>query len=117
MNSISKFEKLISHLIKETINNNIEWDIQEPPALLTNNTENFYPLFLITEYRNKKIGLYEQRFKYYQDEDSWSWSERPGLCIFKDEYISYRYEKRSPTLKELFLKATEQASGIDELFD
>lgn len=117
MNSISKLEKLISYLIQETANNSIDWSVQEPPELLTKNTEGFYPLFLITEYKNKKIGLYEQRFKFYQDEEVWSWTSKAGLCIFTDDYISYRYEKKSPALKDLFLKATEQASGIDELFD
>ncbi|HAR75049.1 MAG TPA: hypothetical protein DCR60_02285 [Psychrobacter sp.] len=117
MSNISKLERLISYLIQETIENSIKWKIQTPPESLTKNTDAFYPLFLITQYKDKSIGLYEQRFKSYEDEDVWFWATRPGLCIFTDNYISYKYEKRSPALNDLFLKAADQVSGIDKLLD
>lgn len=117
MDETIKFEKLISSLITETLTDNIKWSIEKPPYLLTNSTDDFYPLFITALYRNTKIGLYEQRYKSYISEDEWSWSTRIGLCIYKDDYISYRYEKRSPALKDLFFKVAEKTSGIDNLID
>lgn len=117
MNTIDKLERLISNLLQSTLNNSIVWRIEAPPAALIENTDSSFPLFLITTYKDKKIGLYEQRYKYYMDEDAWCWATEFGLCVFTNNYISYKYEKSSPALKSLFLKASEQASGIDDLLN
>ena len=106
MSNISKLERLISNLFQSTLNDSIVWRIEAPPKILTENTDSFFPLFLITTYKDKEIGLYEQRYKYYMDEDIWCWATELGLCIFTNNYISYRYEKSSPGLKSLFLKAS-----------
>lgn len=117
MSEISKLERLISNLFQSTLNDSIVWRIEAPPKVLIENTDSFFPLFLITTYKDKEIGLYEQRYKYYMDEDVWCWATEIGLCIFTNNYVSYRYEKSSPALKSLFLKASEKASGIDDLLN
>ncbi|MCG3872252.1 MULTISPECIES: hypothetical protein [Psychrobacter] len=116
MDTVSKFENLINILIQQTNSNTIRWNIGIPPKNLSYGTDDFFPLFLYTEYQSQSLGLYLRRYRYYHDESEYSWCEDTVFCIIKDDYIVYKYEKNSPALLDLFDKASQQVSGIDNLF-
>lgn len=118
MNVENKAEKLIITLTRETYTDIAKWANTQPPIGLTKGTEDFYPLYLQTSYKNTIIGLFQRRFKYYRDEDEYYWNEEIGLCVTGDHgVVIWEYKERSSALLNLFEAAREQASGIGGILD
>lgn len=116
MNFSSEKEQLITQLIRETTNRNIEWTVREPPVSLNQATENYVPLYMQAIYKNIRIGIYELRQKNYTDIDEFYWVENLGICIVHDpQIVVWQVEEYSPSLKELFNMARYQASGLSNL--
>mgnify|MGYP000606659025 CR=1 FL=1 len=118
MNTESKTEKLIILLTKETYDGNVEWNNEPVPSGLTQGTNDIFPLYLGTVYKDTYIGLFQRRYKHFHDEFEYSWSEEIGMCVLGDnEAILWEYKERSVTLVNLFEAAREQASGINSILD
>ena len=118
MNIDEKTEQLIILLTRETFSGNVNWENTQAPAGLVKGTEDFYPLFLQTIFKNTVIGLYQRRYKHFHDEFEFYWCEEIGMCVVGDyEAIVWEYNARSSTLINLFEAAREQASGIGGILD
>lgn len=116
MNITNEKEQLITQLIRETLARSVTWSAQQPPYSLRTATENFIPLYLQCQYKNRTIGIYELRQKYFTDEESYFWTDSLGICIVQDDnYVIWQIEEYSPSLKELFQLARHQAAGIRDL--
>lgn len=114
----SKAEQLITKLIRETSSGGVSWSIENVPTGLNIGSEDVFPLYLETVYKDKNIGVYQRRYKSFVDEYDFHWNESVGFCITDDERrIVWEYEERSPLLLNLYSTAREQASGIGDLFD
>lgn len=118
MQNETKAEQLITKLIRETFEEKVIWTIKESPNGLIEGTDNLVPLYLMTTYKGKYLGVYQKRFKIFIDEIDYTWNESIGFCI-TDFYnkVVWEFEDRSPALYELFNTAREQASGIGSLID
>lgn len=114
----NKTEQLILALTKQTVNNSISWKSYPIPSSLTKGTDNYYPFFLITEYKNKFIGLYQKRYRYFHDEHEFYWSEDAGLCILdQNDTVIWECNERSSTLSNLLDIARKQAAGINDILN
>jgi len=118
MNIESKTAKLVTKLIRETSKGNIDWEVMTAPKALNQDTEQSVPLYLQTEYKGKKLGVYDLRRKSFYDEHEYYWSESVGFCIV-DGYgrVVWEADEYFPALLDLFNTAREQASGIDDILD
>ncbi len=118
MNIESKTSKLITKLMRETINGNVSWQVMEPPSALDEATERVIPIYLQAKYKNTFVGIYEVRSKSFYDEHSFYWTESIDFCIVNEEgKVIWEANEYSPALLDLFNTAREQASGIDDLLD
>lgn len=118
MNTEDKAEQLAITLTRETYSGQVSWKNIQPPAGLSKGTENFYPLYLETNYKGRTIGLFERRYKYFYDEHEYYWCEEFGMCIIGDYgAVVWEYSRRSPALANLFEAAREQSSGISGILD
>lgn len=118
MGTESKAEQLITKLIRETTSGSVSWSIRSTPFGLDHGTEDIIPLYLETNYKGQRIGVYLRRYKSFVDEYDFHWSEDIGFCLTDGEgRVVWEYEERSPTLVDLFSTAREQASGIGDLLD
>ena len=118
MNTDNKKDKLITQLIRDTLNDVIEWSIATTPTPLTHATEDYVPLYLETIFNNKRIGIYELRYRHFTDYDEFYWAEKIGICIVVDpDVVIWKIEEYSPALRDLLNLAREQASGLSDFFD
>lgn len=118
MTTESKTAQLITKLIRETAKGNIKWEVKNAPHSLNNATEQSVPLYLQTEYKNKSLGIYDLRSKYFTDIDEYYWSEAIGFCIVDPmQRVIWESQEQIPALTDLFNTAREQAAGIDDLLD
>ncbi|WP_189402615.1 hypothetical protein [Arenicella chitinivorans] len=118
MSTESKTTQLITKLIRETSNGNVEWTVKDAPRALNYETEQSVPLYLQTEYKGRKLGVYDLRTKYFTDEDEYHWIEGVGFCIVDDKgRVVWEANESSLALGDLFKTAREQASGVDDILD
>src|SRR4051812_42061280 len=109
MSDVTLKDKLIEQLIRESLNKNLNWSPKKPPVALSAATDNYIPLYLETWFKNATIGIYELRYKYFTDEDTFVWSEMNGICVMKyGDLIAWKIEENSPALRELIQIAGEK---------
>ncbi|BEE04024.1 hypothetical protein [Aeromonas veronii] len=111
-------DRLITQLLRETLNNRIYWSVVEPPITMVYATDKFVPLYLETNFNNTRIGIYELRYRHFTDYDEFYWSETLGICIVQSpDIVVWKIEEYSPALRELFNLAREKASGLSGLLN
>lgn len=114
----SKASQLIQKLTRATVEGTVSWVKANPPPYFTHGTENIVPLYLQCKYKEKPIGIFEKRYKYFHDELEYSWSTSVGLCILDHSgNLIWEYDEGSTMLFNLFELAREQSSGIDDILD
>lgn len=117
MSTEDKMSKLIVQVLRSTYSESIQWSVSEPPISLTRATESFIPIFLTARYKKTELAVYEERSKYWTDEENFSWSVNIHFGVFVGNVVISDYAKYSPALSELFEAAKKSASGIDSLLD
>ncbi|KXJ46255.1 hypothetical protein SAMN04487868_112104 [Marinobacter salarius] len=114
----SKATQLIQRLTRATVNDEMKWVRNQAPAYLTSGTDDLVPLYLEGVYKGKKIGLFEKRSKYFHDEFDYSWSVSVGICIVDlFGHLIWDYYDTTTALANLFDRAKEQSSGIDDVLN
>lgn len=117
MSDVTLKNKLIEQLMRESLSGNLNWVPKKAPIALAAATDNYIPLYLEAFFKNATIGLYEVRYKYYTDEETFHWSEMGGICVMKyGDLIAWKIEENSPALRELIQIAGEKASGLEQFF-
>jgi len=117
MDSDEKMAKLIAQVLRATYNGQVRWEVSEPPVNLTRATDSFIPLFLTAVYKGHDIVVYEERGKYWTDEDTFNWTASLHFGIVIDLIVVSDYVKYSPVLRELYEEAKKNASNFDSLLD
>ena len=117
MSKNNQKDELITQLLRETLGKNISWSVVSPPYSLAQATESYVPVYLETNYKSTRIGVYEIRNRNYTDYDEFYWSDSLGICIVHDpnDVVVWQVEEYSPALSELFQLAREQASGLNNI--
>ncbi|MCB5186140.1 hypothetical protein LG201_13075 [Methylobacillus gramineus] len=115
----AKTTQLVTTLLRETLENNLNWNLRKPPNGLVQATDQVVPLFLQTVFKKKKIGIYEARRKHYIDDQDYTWTEKIGLCVVDDDdnVVWESPLEYSAILHNLYSVVREKVAGIDELFD
>lgn len=118
MSTDKKIDQLILLLTRETVEKKLNWVSAEVPLSLRSGTDDYYPIFLKADYKNKILGIFQRKFKYFYDEHEFYWSNEVVLCVIDDKGgVVWEYNETSIALNNLFDLAREQASGIDEILD
>lgn len=117
MDTENKISKLISQVLRSTYAGAVRWDVGDPPASLTRATDSFIPLYLTARYKGSELVLYEERSKYWTDEDTFNWSTSLHFGVIVGRVVVSDYSRYSPVLQELFAEAKRKASNIDSLLD
>lgn len=114
----TKVTRLIAKLNLATIDNEIEWQLVDPPKSLVSGTDDIVPSYFVAEYSNRTFVVFERRSRHYdgyQDMFYWASAICFGVVDSADRVI---WETSQPTaLHHLYSTITEQASRIHELFD
>ena len=105
-------------LMEETSLGRIQWKLGDVPSGLTTGTENVFTLFVETEFKQTRIAMYQVRYKYYHDEDEWSWAEVVVLAILDDyDRVLWESESDEPEIRELYRIVRRNVSGVNKLLN
>lgn len=110
----SSAAKLIEKLTWETISGKVEWSFDNPPEQLTSGTSDIISTYIRCKYKDRQhMAVFERRYKYYSDEDTWSWSAT-RVFVMMDNWGRVIFESDSEiSINNLFDVAKNNASGID----
>lgn len=111
----NKKDEFILALIKQTINNQIAWEIVDHKIDLPHD-EKITSKIYKTSILQKLFRIYEYQYKHYVDEDEWLWNQRKRLEVIdesNDRLYDFEYDY---SLNDLFDAVARQTSGIDDFF-
>ncbi|AXA52903.1 hypothetical protein ACNT2N_24005 [Pseudomonas thivervalensis] len=117
MDSDEKMSKLIAQVLRATYSGQVRWEVSEAPPSLTRATDSFIPLFLKAIYKGHDLVVYEERGKYWTDEDTFNWSTALHFGVVIGSIVVSDYARYSPVLRELYEEAKKNASNLDSLLD
>jgi hypothetical protein len=114
-----KATTLIVKLNRLTSLEQITWHVDEPPRTILRGTDDYIPLFIVTEYKGKRFAMFQQRYQSFSMEmEQQYWAERIVLAILDDEgRVLWEEYTRSPALYDLFETARRKVSKIDSVID
>jgi hypothetical protein len=105
-------------LMEETSLGRIKWRLGDVPIDLTIGTENKFSLFVETAFKETRIAMYQVKYKYYHDEDQWSWSETIVIAILDDhDRVLWESESDEAEIRELYRIVRRNVSGVNKLLD
>ncbi|QAR45565.1 hypothetical protein EQG67_07240 [Kosakonia cowanii] len=108
--------KLYVKLNKETAENSIKWKAIDAPNNITDGSNDLIDTIFTLNYKGKNLAIYQKKYKYYFDEDRWTWDEGIEFSLLTDDYKPlWKSSGHSQALRDLFETVTRQASGLDEL--
>lgn len=117
MNTEDKMAQLVEQVLKATYRGEIQWRIEQAPPALIRATDNFVPIYLEARYKGKNLVVYEQREKYWHDEDNSNWTSSLHFGVEIGGMVISDYSQFSPMLRQLFEVARNNASNIDSLLN
>lgn len=115
MTSDDQIERLLMQLVRDTSIGNVRWGLTEPHFFLNNATEDYVVAHFGTTYNGLEVGVYEARYKYWHDEDSYHWSSEIRFSAVMHGSLVVDYRKGSASLYQLYDMARTQAMDFDTL--
>lgn len=74
--------QLVIQLNRLTSLGEIDWDVRQPPASITAGTDSVVPFYLEANYKGRRYGLYQIRWRAYDGEhDTMYWTESVCLVV------------------------------------
>lgn len=115
MPSTVKIIGLISQLTKATVKGTVKWHTETLPDLLARGTNDEYPLYFETVYRDQTIGIALRRFQQYDgDRDRFFWNEKIVLMFIDGQgRVLWETDLQSSGLQSLFEVVREDVADVD----
>lgn len=119
LESEEKITALLVKLNRLTSMDKLQWHVEDAPRSLSRGTDDIIPIFMRARYKDKRFGLYQQRYQSYDGErDRFYWSEREVLAIIDfDDRVLWQTSRNYSALSDLFETAQRKVSNVDELID
>lgn len=114
MPSENEIVKLLSQLTKLTVKGDLYWRRRDPPDFFTDGTNDKYPEYFQTDFRDQLIGVGLKRFQLYDgDRDRLYWGERM-ILVFVDGFgrVLWEYDEQSSALVNLYQKVRETVADV-----
>ena len=111
--------QVITKLNRLTQEKKLEWMRMDPPVSLLAGTDEKIFDFYRTKYKNRNIGLYEERFQSYDDDFSHKtyWTQRLVLAFFSEDWEKEWEFPQSTGLSELLISVKYQVADVDSFID
>jgi len=78
--------KVVAKLNRLTLERELVWVRRDPPGSITAARNGRVFHFFGTRYRDKNIGIYEERYPFFTDEDTFHWDDRVVLAFYSDDW-------------------------------
>ena len=115
MASELKIIRVMSQLTKLTAKGELKWSTAYPPESLTHGTNDVYPIYFQTSYKDQTIGLAQRRYPIYDgDRDRFMWDEKIVL-LFLDNIgrVVWENTQQTSAMFTLFETVREKVADVD----
>jgi hypothetical protein len=110
--------QLIVQLNRLTSIGEIQWKVEDPPAMLKTGTDAVIPLYLEARYKATRYALYQIRQRTYDgDRDMFYWFEGAALAVLDDTGRSLWQTEGGSALWDLMNTARTRLVSIDSLLN
>ncbi len=117
MSEKDNFVRIVAHLNQLTQENTLKWSSVFNPDNLDLGRDKSVGAVFETTYKNKKLRIYEEQYKYWTDEDSFSWSTRIVLA-FVDSSDNNAWEfPNIAGLYDLLESVRYQSADVDKFIN
>ncbi len=107
-----EYTQLVSKLTELTQSKQIEWNRNASPASLQS-PDNKVDIVYVTDFKDKKLRLYEERYKYFTDEDEFHWADRV-ILEFIDQFNRHVWQfPEIRTIWDLLRAVKYEEAGVD----
>ena len=115
----NKVIQLATKLIRLTSDDEVKWEIKDPPRSITSGTDDVIPLYFEAKYKDKYVAIYEERYQnFYPENETLYWSRRVVFVVLDSEdRVLWETTQHSPALTDLLDTVREKSAGIDDLLD
>lgn len=114
MDSEKKLIKLIAYLIELTQKGKLNWKRYDPPEPIVTSYDNKVDFVYIANFEDKILRIYEERYKYWYDEDKWSWDNRVIIDFADDEGRSIWKFPALPGIWDLLEAVKYREADVDD---
>ena len=114
-----KTTALLVKLNRLTSMDKLRWSVREPPASLSQGTNDFIPFYMEGVFKGQRFAIFQQRYQVFDvDREQTYWSEREVLAILDmHRRVLWETTQRSSALSDLFSTARRKVANIDEILD
>jgi hypothetical protein len=114
-----RIAKLAQRLRKATQAKEVKWDYASPPDELTTANNDHVFNYLVTQYKNQRIAIFENRSSYYDGErDTYFYSPEIHLAfVSSGGDIRWDTTEQQLFLEQLYEDARKSAADVDNLID
>lgn len=112
-----RFERGVFQIFRLTHLGEMQWSRKNPPQSLTGGTNSVFPYFFEAEYGGKRVGLFQERYRYAISETEERWGERVGLVLL-DSAGDVEFEfPLTPFTNDLFEAVRIKESNVDDFLN
>lgn len=116
MFSTRQTAEIIDKLIELTQHNQISWESHEPVAPMVG-PDSRVDLVYVANYIGRNIRVYQQHFKYYQDEERYFWDEQMVIEFIDDYGALLGKLPKTPNAYDLIKAIQFQNPQINSFYD
>ncbi|MCP1474066.1 hypothetical protein ABIA54_001847 [Pseudomonas sp. EB276 TE3739] len=114
----STARNMVVRLIEETSRRSIRWAVSDVPLTIKQGTNNYFPLFVETRFKGKRIALYEVKYRHYTDEEEFYWSYTNVIAILdENDRVLWEYDGVEKEMRELFADVRRSITDVDTLLN
>lgn len=114
MDSQKKTIKLIAYLNELTQKDKLQWERQEPPDAVVIGHNNRVDYVYTTVFEERRLRIYEERYKSWYDEDRYTWDTRVILDFVDFEGKSEWIFPYAPVLWDLLESVKYKSAHVDD---
>lgn len=116
MFSVRQTAEIIDKLIELTQHNQIGWDRHDPPPPMIGPDARVDVVY-VANHIGRNIRVYHQHFKYYFDEDKYTWDEQMVIEFIDDYGVFLGRLPKTPNAYELLRAIQFQNPQINSFYD
>lgn len=117
MNTLDRINQLIMQLLRDTNAGIVNWRSSEAPDYFDFATGDIISEYYTAQYFDVDVAVYEARYKYYHDEDNYTWAADARFAIMKNGSVVHDQRHSSPALFNLLVSVRGAAGGLNSILD
>ena len=117
MNAQDRVNQLVMQLLRDTNAGNVTWRSGDAPDYFNYATNDVISEYYTARYFDVDVAVYEARYKYFHDEDNYTWSADARFAIIRDGLVVHDQRHSSPALYNLLISVRGAAGGLNSILD